>query len=1097
METRIRMAIYIRYVLMLGLILSSFSGSGQVNDVHFGKNRVQYSDDFDSRWIYDTEHFTLYWYGKARIPAIKTIGFAEMDFERTQQILEYKISRPIEILVFANLEDLKQSNLGLEDVFTLTDQVTKVYGNKVLLFYDGDTRNLRKQIREGIAQVMLKSMLYGDFLKEVFQKTYLKRMPKWFEMGLASYCGESWNPTIEARMHKLYKDGFLEEDFQRWAARYPVLGGHAFWHFIAEKYGENSISDFLYLIRINKEIYQSAFFAFGEEWEHLTADITKYYKDRYGKIDPLFEDVSDKNHTPFLSIKHDPSITGIRKGPKAHQWTLALNNMGKRRVYLIDSTSKGMHRKTIFRDGSYNILQPPDLEYPKISVAPDSTFIAVLYNRRGALYLKRYTPEGELLDFQALRPEIRRVFDMDITLGGDLLLSADISGSADVLLYDISTRNIHTLLQDFWDDPDLCYFIHKNEEGAIIASNRDSDLSLLRKVRMDTSLPDKKMDLYLLTWTKDKTPKKLVRLTNTPQANERHPLQIGPNRLSYISDYLGRDNLHWLSMEHIPVTDYGHVSTLLIEPIGNYWWNASSEIIAELSVGEKQHQIFSLKPIDNTTAPSSLLTLKKSKHNKSKERDTTITNATSYDPLHFFQSKYPLPPSFVGLPQPNALTTEHLLSMLNGNAPSKGGKPAKYNSAQAYAYQKQFRIYNIGTTLDNSPLFDGLIAYENINGSKLTDGPLRPPSGLLLKLHLKELFEDYELILGNRVTSGLESWEQYIQWVNKKHLLDKTWTFYRHSRKHSRTTPTLELIYSKDIDLVAQYQIKYPLDVYRSLRASATFRQEQSFDLITDKKTLQLPTLDRQRVGVKLAYVMDNTTLLDLNLLRGTRYTISIEWLKRFTIDLSPWEFSLRDPWMFVTKWDARHYIPILKHSVFAMRWAGALSMGPERILYLLGGTSDEINYSVNPGYPVSPDVSFGYKTVAPPLRGFSYNARNGSAYTIGNAELRIPIMKYLSRQPSKWSFIRHLQLVGFADAGLGWYGWNPFDPKSNHNIQSFENPAVNLKVRFYTDPVLLGYGIGFRTSLLGYFLRADYAWGISNSTPQSPKLHLSLGLDF
>jgi hypothetical protein len=42
-----------------------------------------------------------------------------------------------------------------------------------------------------------------------------------------------------------------------------------------------------------------------------------------------------------------------------------------------------------------------------------------------------------------------------------------------------------------------------------------------------------------------------------------------------------------------------------------------------------------------------------------------------------------------------------------------------------------------------------------------------------------------------------------------------------------------------------------------------------------------------------------------------------------------------------------------------------------------------------------------------------------------------------------------------------------------------------------------MGYGVGLRTQLFGYFIKADYAWGIETRTVQKPKIFLSLGLDF
>lgn len=43
----------------------------------------------------------------------------------------------------------------------------------------------------------------------------------------------------------------------------------------------------------------------------------------------------------------------------------------------------------------------------------------------------------------------------------------------------------------------------------------------------------------------------------------------------------------------------------------------------------------------------------------------------------------------------------------------------------------------------------------------------------------------------------------------------------------------------------------------------------------------------------------------------------------------------------------------------------------------------------------------------------------------------------------------------------------------------------------------MAGYGVGLRTTLFGYFVRADYAWGIETRRVQQPKLYLAMGLDF
>jgi len=46
-------------------------------------------------------------------------------------------------------------------------------------------------------------------------------------------------------------------------------------------------------------------------------------------------------------------------------------------------------------------------------------------------------------------------------------------------------------------------------------------------------------------------------------------------------------------------------------------------------------------------------------------------------------------------------------------------------------------------------------------------------------------------------------------------------------------------------------------------------------------------------------------------------------------------------------------------------------------------------------------------------------------------------------------------------------------------------------------DPIVAGYGFGFRAMLFGYFARFDLAWGIENQQVTPKIFYFSLSLDF
>ena len=136
---------------IFSLLCLPFLMNGQGAAVEFGKNRVQYHD-FEW-WQYESENFITLWYGKGQNIGQSAVQIAELDYEEVRSLLEYRINDKIQLLVYNDLTYLKQSNIGHEEVFMNTSGTTQIVGNKIFIYFDGNHLNLRKQIREGIAQV--------------------------------------------------------------------------------------------------------------------------------------------------------------------------------------------------------------------------------------------------------------------------------------------------------------------------------------------------------------------------------------------------------------------------------------------------------------------------------------------------------------------------------------------------------------------------------------------------------------------------------------------------------------------------------------------------------------------------------------------------------------------------------------------------------------------------------------------------------------------------------------------------------------------------------------------------------------------------------
>ena len=127
-------------------------------------------------------------------------------------------------------------------------------------------------------------------------------------------------------------------------------------------------------------------------------------------------------------------------------------------------------------------------------------------------------------------------------------------------------------------------------------------------------------------------------------------------------------------------------------------------------------------------------------------------------------------------------------------------------------------------------------------------------------------------------------------------------------------------------------------------------------------------------------------------------------------------------------------------------------------------------------------------------------NTRNGNNMVMISSELRIPIFSYFATKPVKSDFVKNFQTVIFADVGSAWSGQNPYSDDNYFNttvVGGEEGDPVKVILRNQDEPIISGYGFGFRSRFLSYFIKLDFAWGLEDGSWNSPKSYLSVGLDF
>ncbi len=1069
-------------------MLIPFLALSQRINTEFGKNRVQFHDDFTSWSKYETENFTTYYYGKSRSIAHAAVQMAEYDHDEIQKLLEHRMNDKIEIMVYTDLSDIKQSNLGTEEIFQNQKGQTKTVGKKMFVYFDGDHQHLRHQIRQGIASVYMNSIIQGSGVQEIVQNALLLNLPPWFKDGLVKFADESWNnESHQALLHLMMsKDKYL--NFEKLAADYPEVAGHSMWYFLEQNYGRTRISQLIYITRIYRNLENSFSYVLYVPYEQIIKDWALFYIKMYD-LD-RFEYKEEGKSIVSLKKKHHKNIGQLAYSPDNKRLAYVTNNIGKQEIYIYNFQDKSTKR--VFKNNCKNPFQTADKQYPIIEWHPNNRSLLILYEKKDVPYLRKLDSVSEEYEEESIPESFQRIYSMDFINDNKILFSATTNGFSDLFFYKPKGRSTDRITDDIWDDLDASYVKTQDREGIVFLSNRINDT--LRREKLDTIMPLLKKDIYFLDLSNEDG--KLTKISNSPNKDESK-LHID-------------NNLRMVYLNSLPGTKYRNTKTLFSfespivnSPPGIYIdEHTISDDGTVYSFVDQDDEYFYIQHVKKPDFSASFelneIQQKVTPEALEKEEQEPILNTEIPDNL-LFQSPFEDPQDLEDFESEKSVASNPSLpGTFEWNFTDSDRSVHKFEVFRASAAKLKFKVFDFSTSFNNEPLFEGLESYSDLDNELNND-----PVGLLFRARIKDIFEDYSMEAGARYATSLNGSEYYLMFDNNKKRWDKRYTIYRKAESNliSQETPFDRL---RKHTLLGMARYKYPFDIFRSVRFTGSLRFDKTFITSTTLPNHEQAFQNDKRISVKAEYIYDNTFNVGINIKNGTRYKAYLEAINGFNLELrEPYAFDLNQGFTTILGFDARHYVPVLKKSVIAMRLAGAGSIGSKQMLYYIGGTENWLLPQFDNSIPIPEDGQFAFKALAPHLRGFNHNIRNGGSFLVGNLEYRIPFVEMLFGKSVKRPVLKNLQLIGFADAGMAWHGLSPYSDKNPLNTErivkeSSDGPdIIVLNVTYFRDPLVLGYGWGMRTTLLGYFIRLDIARGVESGIINEPKFHVSLGYDF
>lgn len=1049
---------------------------------------------------------------------------AENEYPEILDLLEHKINQKIQILVFSDVTDENQSNIGMDELLYNESDLVPIHQNKVFVHYTGDQLELRRKVREGMCGILIQDMYFGGGLDVSLQVNYAKKLPRWYLDGMISFAGSEWNADKDNAFRKYYEEKG-ELNFKKMSRDYPVLAGHSFWYYLASTYSKNVIPNLLYLTKINRDLEDAFDFVFGVELDQMIVQWQRFFESIYaaGEKDRI---VPEPESRWKLWKRGRAQVTNGEYSPGGERLAYAINFQGKYKVYVRDLESGA--QKRIFKYGTRNPFLPVDIEYPSLRWM-NNRDLAMIYERRDKLYIRIYSTETEEVFEQVFPERFERIYGFDVIDDRYIVISAQSMSNIDLYRYDLRTRQSDQYMNDYFAD--MYPEIVRNDLGTFVSFQSNRDRTSWTNWQSDSLTNIQTSDLWMMDLDH---PLNLFPVSQTTSVNERL-VKSTPEQLYFLSTETGITNLATLAYEIVP-DDTIYVRRYL----NNHFLVPKAEVdsvdpgllhvLPGYQVRTSEVKFLTDVPRHLRTAVVSpggdraMLTYLDKEDNFITFEDESLSHIDTIQPIAYYQyldrrvenrkrsdsislatldttQTFQTPFSNIF---PNAYLdslfrskTEIFTNLSYNNTQNEVASRSDFmdiERTKIVPYRWQFSVFESSFDVSNEILFDGLDSYAAEGGTYR-----RAPTGLLGKVVIKDLFEDYEFEGGIRFPPNFNGAEYYGIYRNNKHRLDKSLSLYRKVQTERNPTASGLQGGEKYEVLLGQVGVGYALDFYNSVRAKFTLRQDRNTIKPTTIDELNMPPDISQRIGLRLEYIYDNSFIYNPNIRNGTRAKIYGEVMKKLNLQLIE-DFKLQFGEGYLTTFgvDARHYLPVLKHSILALRVGAGISMGSEKILYYLGGADNEIIPQFNEDGRNNYRYTYAYQTVAPSLRGFKSNVRSGNNHLLSNIELRIPPFQYIFGKNMQSRLLRDFQLVGFFDVGMAWEGRDPYDPNNPINFVEIEHPPIlHAKVQYFRDPFVMGYGAGVRINLLGYFLRGDYAWGVDSGATLKPRIHVSLGYDF
>ena len=439
-------------LVALGICATAVPAQAQ----YFGQNKVQY-EKFDFK-VKKTEHFDIYYYPEEEQAVELAARMAERWYARLSKLMRHELSSRQPIILYAAHPHFQQTNAIGGDIGEGTGGVTEGFKRRVIMPFAGGLAETDHVLGHELVHAFQYDISAQEDVEGRPIAGGILSLPLWFIEGMAEYLSlgpvdantAMWVRDASSREMMPTIDKLDDPDF------FPYRYGHAFWAYVAGRWGDSAVADMLRATGPSGNIEEAIVSVLGTDKDTLTKDWHDETRKTYAA---LFETTRKADAFGRPLITRETSRGNLNLAP-------ALSPDGKRVVFLserslfsvdmflADATTGKVIRQLTKTAGDAHFDSLQFLASAGDWASDNKRFaIAALSDGQPVLAILDVDTGKRLYERQF--PDIGEIFNPAWSPTGDQIAFSGLKGGVlDLYLFDVKTETLTQLTNDPFADAD-------------------------------------------------------------------------------------------------------------------------------------------------------------------------------------------------------------------------------------------------------------------------------------------------------------------------------------------------------------------------------------------------------------------------------------------------------------------------------------------------------------------------------------------------------------------------------------------------------------------------------------------------------------------